>query len=136
MTYRTFTNNAGRERRLACWTIKTADVKEAFASKRFKTAKDLGWSMLADKESTARLERDCTKGDDVPGGNFALRVFEQALDWSLGLAATRFITDLAKVRKVAPEFQVGVDRKGETYILLASGRVLASKDYSDVGRVS
>ncbi len=136
MTYRILQTNTGRTRRLACWTITTEGVREAFKSGHCRTAKDLGWMLLSDKESTARLERDCTKGDDIPGGNFALRTFEQALDWTLGLAVTRFIDSLARVKKVARTFSVGVDRRGEAYIILSSGRTLAAADYSEAGRIA
>jgi hypothetical protein len=58
-------------------------------------------------------------GEDA-GSNWALNVFEGALDWGLGLGILRWLESYAKnfgTRYVPKKLIVGVNRKGDVFVL-------------------
>ena len=64
-------------------------------------------------------------GGEDAAGNFALAVFEQALDWRIGLTVQQLIAEAvcgSNGRKIPKPFLLEVDRRGKITVVLASGR--------------
>lgn len=98
---------------LLAWSAKTKP----------QSAKAISWHILSEAKSTARMARQM----DGEGhhDNFALRTFENALDWSLGLAWLRMLTLFQQERpgKLPKPFDFLATRKGEILVRWQSGRI-------------
>ncbi len=124
MEYATITHpETGREVRVMAWRVEPRAVVEAFRTGRFQTAQDLGLALLGDDETVCAMAH--TSHGDAADTNVALRVFEHALDWGLGLRAWGFIVAAARLGKLPKPFRVAADRSGNVYLIGASGRVYA-----------
>jgi len=113
---------SGRKINVRVWSID--DPKAMLA--RFRgglTPKALSWELLSEKHSVKAMEREMD--GEAASSNFALSVFEHALDWTLGLTVFNWIVDAAKRGKMPKPFKVAVSRKGDTFIIGASGTVYA-----------
>lgn len=73
-------------------------------------AKALSWNILAKAEKT---------------NSFALRIFENALDYSVGLTIIGFRKALRAIKKKAPKFFVSISKNGDVGIALTEcGKVV------------
>ena len=114
----TITNpKTGRETRVRAWRVEPrrllAQLKEG------GSARDLGITILGDAESLEAME--ATLGGDQASNNFALSIFENALDWRLGLAALDWM--LACRPRMSKPFQVACNRSGDVFVIRPSGGV-------------
>jgi hypothetical protein len=122
----------GREVRVMAWRVEPRAVLEAFASGRYQTARDLGLALLGDDETVCAMR--ATAHGDSSANNVALRAFEHALDWGLGLRALGWITWAARHGKLPKPFHVAADGSGNVYLIGASGRVYADPVEPERGR--
>ncbi len=111
---------SGRNVRVRAWDVEPRAILRKFSAGEFKDARDLSWALLSEDASIAALE--CEDGDSNET-NFALSVFENALDWTLGLAAVRFMRCAPKGKIVKP-FRVACARSGDVFVITASGQVI------------
>jgi hypothetical protein len=88
-----------------------------------RSLKDLSWQMLNEPLSTKTMMAEA--GGDAAENNFALAVFEQALDWRLGIAAWSLIKACVAERKRYPKpFQIALTRGGKIFAIMANGRMV------------
>lgn len=114
--------NTGRQVTARAWSIQPRTIVDAIKDGRVKDSRDLSWQLLSDDESYAAMRAE-QYGDDA-GSNFALGIFENALDWRLGGAVYNFINSCIRHRRMLPKpFQVAVTRAGDVFIVGATGKV-------------
>lgn len=105
----------GRDNRMKVWTIRGRTIVDALLSDNPPTAKDISWSLLSD--DGCYEEMLATEYGDTSESNFALSIFEDALDWTLGLAVIGFVRDCIQEWKKYPKtFDVLVNHKGQVFI--------------------
>ena len=104
----------GRTVKAFTWTL---DTTETVAYLKDHSVKDLSWKMLSDKKAQAKASREMD-GESATS-NFALSIFENGLDHSLGLTAYQFIRDRLAIRRCPRTFRVAVTGKGDVYIVVA-----------------
>lgn len=123
METRTITNpKTGREVKVRAWRVEPRVVLAKLRSGEWSTARDISWGLLADPQAACLIER--TDGGDSAENNFALNIFENALDWSLGLKVLTFIQACQRIGKMPKPFDVLATRQGHVFIATATGRVL------------
>lgn len=120
MTSTTITSEAGRQIKVRAWTVDAREVLADLRSGAIQTARDLGIAFLSAKRSLATMA--ATEYGDSQTNNFALNAFENALDWSLGLATLDVIRAAVKARKLPKPFQIAATGRGQVYAIFASGR--------------
>ena len=122
MYTRTIKNpKTGRNNRVKAWDIDPQAVVAGVTAGAIKTAKDLSWSLLGDEKSyQTMIDTDHGDGQD---SNWALNIFENALDWALGMRVLRFIEACRKLKRMPNPFTVVATRKGDVYIIGQSGRI-------------
>lgn len=116
----------GREVRVMAWRVDPRAVVEEFRAGRLRTARDLGWAILSDEETVCAMAE--TEHEESSDRNLALRVFEHALDWRLGLWTLDFIRAAARMGRMPKQFHVAADRAGRVYVIGASGKVYAEPE--------
>ena len=87
-----------------------------------KSTNDYSWKLLSDKAST-RAAKEEIDGDSAPT-NFALSIFENALDWRLGATVLQYVNHYLKSQKLPKPFKLGVARNGDIYIVQSNGRII------------
>ena len=105
------------------WRIEPRDVLARFKSGEYKTAQDLSYALL----NQSRSVMDMSEGLDGDSAqtNFALCVFDNALDWTLGLAVLNLIRACRKQHNRLPKpFRIAASRAGDVFLIAASGKVL------------
>lgn len=105
-----------REIHVRTFTIKSIDVQNEY--KRSKSAQSVGFMIL---EQAIDLMKDTVDGDSSER-NFGLSVFENALDFRLGMIGI----DLWKIAirdKKHKILRIGISRKGDIYSM-QSGRLI------------
>lgn len=122
----TITNpKTNRENRLDVYPVNVASVRALLRDGTIKTARDLSWLMLEQDERLGAVSWLDDSDTIQAAESRALRIFEQALDWGLGLAALGFMRAVRKEYNRYPkDFAVGVNGKGDTFILDARGNVI------------
>jgi len=85
--------DTGRKVNLKTWKIEPRAILE-FLKDKDKSARDISRLLLNDNQSIQVMEAQ--QSGDQAGNNFALAVFEQALDWRLGLAIVNVIRSAVK----------------------------------------
>jgi DNA helicase HerA-like ATPase len=115
--------STGRENCVLCWKVNPREVLAQSKAGKIKTAKDLSWMLLSDDESIQVVDEE--QHGDSSHNNFALSTFENALDWSLGLAILNIMRATPKGKILKP-FEVAANRKGEVFIILSNGRVMVA----------
>ena len=86
-------------------------------------AKEISWMFLSRKSSERAMAKSL--GGDCAENNFSLRIFEQALDWSIGVSVIGIIRNTYQLHKRIPKpFNLFVSRKGETFGKLQSGKTI------------
>jgi hypothetical protein len=109
----------GRMNQVKAWTVDTRRVFDELKSG--KSAHDLGWMLLSDPESLREMEE--SQYGDCLENNFALNVFESALDWSLGLAILRTLQSYKdQFSKYPKSFRLAANTKGQVFLLGKSGK--------------
>ena len=73
--------------------------------------------MLSEKKALAKASREM--GGEAATTNFALSIFEKALDITLGLTAFQFIRDRLAIKRCPRTFRVAVTGKGDVFIVVA-----------------
>jgi hypothetical protein len=115
MTHKTIRNpETNRNNNFLVWDLDYEAIRDSFKSGRFQTARDLSWALLNDDESVQTME-DEMDGDSA-GNNFALSVFETALDWTLGVRIVGFFDLLLSMKKNPRGFEAIANRKGDVYL--------------------
>lgn len=113
----------GRELRVMAWRVEPRAVVQGLMDGRLRHAQDLGLALLSDDATVCAMAE--SEGGDSAANNLALRVFEHALDWGLGLAALGYIARMVKASRRLPKpFEVAVTARGEVYVVTATGRVV------------
>jgi len=104
--------NTNRNNKFNCWDVSwdaiMAMVKDG------KGAKDISWALLNDDQSIMLMEE--TQDGDTQRSNFALNIFENALDWGLGITTLNFMKACVKSHKKVKKFTVAANRKGDVFI--------------------
>jgi hypothetical protein len=109
--------STGRKNVVKAWNINVpALYADLLAGK--VTAKGLSLSLLGDDKSYQLMEQ--TEHGDSASSNWSLAIFEQALDWSIGLKILNFIIACAKLHKRPKTFKVAVNKKGDVFIIRSS----------------
>lgn len=104
----------GRAVKAFTWTL---DTTETVAYLKTHSVKDLSWKMLSEKKALAKASREM--GGEAATTNFALSIFEKALDITLGLTAFQFIRDRLAIKRCPRTFRVAVTGKGDVFIVVA-----------------
>lgn len=116
MYYKRVVNpNSGRESNCKCWMVDPAKVMALIREKKIQTSKDLSLMLLGDDEAVQLMGEEM--GGEDAGHNFALQVFEHALDWTIGLAVLDFIRACAKMGKKPRPFEVAANRSGQVFVI-------------------
>lgn len=102
------------------WDIDRDAVIDSIRNKTWDT-KGFSWDLLSDKQTYQTMVNE--EYGDSASNNFALSIFEHALDWRLGLAVINTIQIFAKAHKKPKNFKLAVARNGDVFIILASGTV-------------
>ena len=85
--------------------------------------KEISWMFLSNKSSEKAIAKSLN--GDSADNNFSLRIFEQALDWGIGISVLRVIRNTYKEYKKIPKpFGLFVSRKGYIFGKLQSGKVV------------
>ena len=105
----------GRSVKVFAWTLNTMETASYLKT---HGARGLSWKLLSDKKATGKAQAEM--GGEEASSNFALNILENALDWSLGLAAARFIRDALAVRKCPRSFRLAVTKKGDVFVVLTN----------------
>jgi len=113
MRFKTLVNpNTGRKLKVKAWALNRANVVDYLRGG--KTARDLSFEILGTKRSLETMENQ--EYGDSASNNFALSVFEHALDWRIGFTIIDFFAALRKVKKTFPNFELCVARNGDIFI--------------------
>lgn len=114
--------NTGRQLRVRAWQVEPRKLAEAVTSGQ--SARDISWALLSDDEAFGEMRAE-QHGDEA-SRNFALSIFENALDFRLGSAALSYVqTALRQFGRYPKPFTLAIDRRGDIYIVGAGGRVYA-----------
>ena len=111
----TITNpTTNRQNKVKVWEIET---KLALQIVKSDGVKGLSWHLLSEKEAIATMEQ--TAHGDSANNNFALNIFENALDWGLGLKVVAYLQAYANTYpgKQPKIVRVAANRKGDCFIL-------------------
>jgi hypothetical protein len=107
----------GRQVNVRCWDVET---KTAVALVNKDGVKALSWAMLDDDESIQTMSNE--QHGDSASNNFALSVFENALDWGLGLKVTSYLQAYRSQHGRYPKStKIACTRGGDVYVVLADG---------------
>lgn len=87
-------------------------------------AKALSWAMLNQPESAEAMGAEM--GGECAKSNFALGVFEHALDWGLGLMAANYLKAFAEryPGKQPKEIRVACNRAGDCFIVNKENKII------------
>jgi hypothetical protein len=118
----TITNpTTGRKNVIRVFPIAT---KEAVHIANEKGVKALSWELLDQPESLDAMAAEM--GGESARSNFALNVFESALDWGLGMTVVRYIKYYSQLYpgKQPKEVRAAVNRKGDVFIIDKNNRIV------------
>jgi hypothetical protein len=114
----TITNpTTGKQNAVKVWDINVPALYADLLAGKL-TAKSLSLSLLGDDTSYQTMQQ--TEYGDSANNNWSLAIFEQALDWSIGLKILDFIIACAKAHKRFKSFKVAVTRNGDVFIVRSS----------------
>jgi len=129
METRTIVNpKTNRNVKVTKWTVDVSSVYEHLkALGDTGTAKDVSWFIMSDKATIEKMDRE--QNGDSTSNNFALGVFENGLDWGIGLAFFSYLNWYKSQRngKRPKTLQIAADRKGRIYIIRPSQVILWSE---------
>ena len=118
MYHTTITN---RRNQVRAWPVNPRAVMAKLKSGEWQSAKDISFALLDDDESIQEMQNE--EYGDSAQSNFALNIFENALDWTLGLAVINMLKACAAKGKWPKPFSVAVNRAGDVFIIGASEKV-------------
>ena len=110
-----------RENRARAWLVNPRAVYDKLKSGEYKDARDISWALLGDDESIQDMRAE--EYGDAAERNLALSIFENALDWGLGLAVLNYIRAFLQKKALPKPFEVLATRRGDVFIRSASGRL-------------
>lgn len=112
-----------RQNIVRAWLINPREVVNRIKAGQYRSARDISLALLSDDESIQLMER--TQYGDYSRNNFALSIFENALDWRLGLAVLDLIDAcIRQYRRLPKPFYVAVNRSGDVFLInKETGRV-------------
>ena len=87
---------------------------------KISSAKDISWYLLNEERSLAKATAQ--DSGDARHNNYSLRILENALDWSLGLAVLRILA-LCQPGKIPKPFDLLATRSGAILVRYSSGRI-------------
>ena len=117
----TITNpETGRQNACRAWFVEPKKVLVDI--KAGATAKQISWKLLSDDEAYGEMQ--ATEDGDSARNNFALHIFENALDWGLGLAIIRLMVQAAKLGKRPKPFYILANRKGDIFYKFCNGKIV------------
>ncbi len=106
-----------RKNAVKCWNVETRKVIDIL---RNGNIKDVSWALLSDNESIEAMEE--TQHEDSGRTNFALNIFENALDWRLGIAVVNVIKGIkAQTGKYPTRFTIAANRNGDLFFIGKAG---------------
>lgn len=109
----------GRQITVRCWNVSTVEALKLIGNDGVKA---LSWALLNDSESVQTMEQE-QHGDEARN-NFALSVFEHALDWSLGMKIYAYLQSYrAQTGKLPRQTKVVCTRNGDVYVMLKNGQL-------------
>jgi hypothetical protein len=118
----TITNpTTGRKNVIRVFPIET---REAVHIANEKGVKALSWELLDQPESLDTMNAEM--GGETARSNFALSVFESALDWGLGMTVVSYLKAFAQKYpgKQPKEVRAAVNRKGDVFIVDKNNRIV------------
>lgn len=116
MRYSSIINpRTGRSNRVRAWDIDVKALWEQIKANQIQSARDVSVMLLNDDDSIQAMV-DEEYGDSAEC-NFALSVFENALDFTLGMAVLWFFQVCCKAGKLPGPFSVVATRKGDIFIV-------------------
>lgn len=116
----------GRENKVRAWAVQPRELLRLKKAGVWTSMKDLSWLFLNDAASIRAMEKELD--GDSASSNFALSIFENALDYGIGMEVCRYIDGCVRASGRYPKpFQVAVSRSGNIFIITASGRVIAEE---------
>lgn len=107
--------DTGRNNKVRCWDLSARGIFDTLKANG-NSARNLGWAILSDDESLKAME--ATQHGDSAASNFALNVFENALDFGLGIAAVNVLRVYKEARgKYPKQFTLACNSKGDIFCL-------------------
>ena len=124
MYTKSFTNpKTNRVNSMKCWDLDTKSVANVMSAAG-GNVKAISWAMLNDEASVQAME-DTQHGDSA-ANNWALNVFENALDWGLGLAVVGYLRMYKEqFGKFPRRFTIAANRNGDVFCVQKSGNLIA-----------
>lgn len=87
---------------------------------KIRSAKDISWYLLGEQRSLAKAAAQ--ENGDARHNNYGLRILENALDWSLGLAVLRILA-ACPTGKLPKPFDLLATRSGAILVRYSSGHI-------------
>lgn len=110
-----------RQNNMRCWRVEWSTIIELLKSG--KSAKDISWMFLNDDQSVQVMDDE--QYGDSQSNNFALNVFENALDYAIGIKILQYVRFLNSMKKKHDVFVVACNRGGDVFIVSnKTGRVI------------
>ena len=106
-----------RKNTVRCWNIETRKVIDIL---RNGDIKDISWALLSDSESVTMMQE--TQHEDSGRTNFALNIFENALDWRLGIAVVNVLKGIKTLTgKYPSKITIAANRNGDIFYIGKNG---------------
>ena len=113
--------NTGKKLTVDTYRVVPRELLAWTRTRRNCTAKHISLYLLGQERSLRKAEAQ--DGGDTRHNNYALRIFENALDWSLGLAVLKLLAAYPVGRLPRP-FTLGATRKGSILVQFPSGKII------------
>ncbi len=110
----------GKQNKCYRWDV---DTIKALGILKASDVRALSWALLSDDQSLETMERQ--QDGDAASNNFALSVFENALDWGLGLKVFNYLQAYRNARGTYPRVvRLACNRQGDVFVLNKTGSVI------------
>jgi len=120
----------GRQVKVRVWDIQTRELLNWLQrTNPANPERAVSMRLLSQRRAVRDMEAEFD-GEDSRS-NFVMHIFENALDWRLGIEVLGYIRRMyaASGKKKLPKpFKVAVDRSGNVYIITYSGRIILRDD--------
>ena len=114
---------AGKPIHVRAWQVAPKAIVAGLQSGKIKDARDISFSLLSDGETYQTMRRE--EHGDSAEHNFALAVFEHALDWRLGGLVLSLIQSAAlKFGRMPKPFIVCTACNGDLFAEFSGGRIV------------
>jgi hypothetical protein len=108
-----------RENKVRLFRVAPREIVRRVRTKELLTARDISFFVMSQES----IDEGDEEGDSTET-NFALSVFENALDWTIGLAVLEYLRQARSGRKLPKPFEVLVNRSGDVFLRTFSGKIL------------